>query len=108
MSEFISLRCWSISFWTFSETDWPLVACAIACNLRMSICFITESTSLCVWATSSSCLTEASVGGGGTLGDGDGDGDGLPTARTNDEQRVRMRSTRINMAIVKLDRRWAG
>src|SRR6266436_5282691 len=108
MSEAISLRCWSISFWTFSETGWPLVACAIACNRRMSICFITESTSLCVWATSRSCLTEASVGGGGTLGDAEGDGDGLPAARTNDEQRVRIRRARVNMAIARLDRRWAG
>src|SRR5438874_12828969 len=101
MSEFISLRCWSISFWTFSETDWPLVACAIACNMRMSICFITESTSLCVWATSSSCLTEVSVGGGGALADGDGDG--LSAARTSDEQRVRMKRTRMTMSSVRLD-----
>src|SRR5256885_5477111 len=106
MSEFISLRCWSISFWTFSETDWPLVACAIACNMRMSICFITESTSLCVWATSSSCLTEASVGAGGALADGDGDG--LSAARTSDEQTVRMKTTRMTMSSVRLDRRHSG
>src|SRR4051794_24432165 len=94
-----SLRRWSISFWTLSEIGWPLVACAIVCCRRLSVCAITESTSLWVWASSRSCLIDDSVGGALV-----GEADGLSAPRTSDAQSTTRQRIRVNMGFVRVAR----
>src|SRR3954471_20981361 len=71
-------------------------------SMRVSICFITESTSFRACATSRSCLMDSSLAG---LDAGDEFGAGFSAAKLAATPNPRMRSIRIIMAIQRIRQR---